>query len=113
MKIISIADVPRTGDSDSLDVTFSQSEGGEITKRLLCSGCEQVVFGSPRWAGKLLMAMREAERDFAYRIFGAKEWRKHVGRMWGPVQAHELRMADQAVALRPDLFPGVNQESTL
>jgi hypothetical protein len=103
MKLQSIVDVPPIGDSEAYDVLFSD-ETGPVTKRIRYGSCEGAC-GLPKdWGRKLLTAMREAERDIAYRMFGKDEWHKQVGPMWGPPMQHELRMGGQALVMRPDLF---------
>jgi hypothetical protein len=100
VKIASITRRPATGDAEVVTVVFSH-ETGDVTKQMMWGGCERACGVPPAWGVKLHRAMREAERDIAYRMFG-DDWRTRVA--WGPVQECELRRLSVAPELCPDLF---------
>lgn len=101
---MSITDESRTGDADRVSVVFAHGECELVRKMLRRAGAAIACGLSPEWTYQLLFKMREAERDFAYQVFGS-EWRKHVSAFFRSEPTdEERRLLATAAEMRPDLF---------
>lgn len=84
-----------------MQVIFAH-ETGPVVKRFSVTGTDGDAH-KREYRRHLLIAMREAERDIAYRLVG-DSWGRLVGSFWGAPNDAEIAMLNRASAMRPDLF---------
>jgi hypothetical protein len=89
---------------DGVKLTFEQGDD-KVIKLALISDCAIKVSSGPldaQAAYQLVRKAREAVRDFAFKKYGADEWKQHVpwGKFWGPeLSEEEQEIIDKAVKL--------------
>ena len=102
MKVKSVTTRVKIGDGDYHDVVFEQ-DGKEVKKIIRVSGAmKKIAKARPREVCyQVMRIICEAERDFAFEMFG-KKWPEHVGKRG--CKAH-VDIACDIAEMRPDLFP--------